>query len=1487
MESYTETIEKLRDWRQYHSWMRQVYRISSSLDHLTYCNPLVESEEMDDLPVAPVWGNLDYGDPNFSAAWNVFQYRKNEYKQIRKAEAKLLSLIHASLANHLKERLLETDLTSKQVILRVKEMVKPEKHLMRETSEQAYANLRETPIPVGDISRTKAWIQKWFRVEKDLQDSQSVLVNQIPVDFLSRTRAIDSHWQMLRQHLVDGGTVSNTLHSHASALELHLERDNIKYKTTSLNDPKMALTTKTPASMPAGAASQPARASTPNANQNTNQKQQDEDANKKKRPCICGEQHSFYKCPYVVAEHQPVNWKADPDIVQKFNKVEEKNPNVRKLLKRIRKKAEQSEKSDSEEQTGNNNFSLGIIGDISLHLVHDGQKPGNHLQNAVIIDTGSGVHITNDRTRFQTFKEMIIPIQTAAGGITNAQGIGTMKVKPDLVDESFQKEWPVQETLYIPESPTTLISHAKAKEKGLSFDFDALTITYQGKFIASFKQVGYHYVLQNDHSSRVVNHDSSLAVAQPPNLWHERLGHINHMSLSKLSERVDGLPKTYDRPDLCEACRISKAKQQISRTPQQRAKYPFEKLHVDFTQMEVGIGKNEWCLHATDDFSRMHIVSTLLKRKGALKLLFCDSLIPYIRTQFHEGRDQVKTIRIDNESSITNEFRTWCAERGIILEFSAPYTPQQNGVAERAGGVLTTMARTLIQHGKVPEFLWPEAIRTAAFIINRTTIIQGKTPFEHVWNTRPNVSYLRPFGCKAFVLKKPPPPKAQKVSPRAFVGYLMGYDSAHIFRIWQPLPNSQYGRIVRSRDVTFDESKFFDLVEASEIDLDAVQEEVSLTSDTLRVVINVPDEVDVPYYLPILAKPNEHFYKERESAELSTIDAESSASSNIDVAPATAPESSTSQEIRQETSATHAESSSREIRGDISTENIVQGKRTRKQSRRTMDATLLACMAQEADDKRPFVYELLSEPSSWNQMLKHKYVNQWKEAVREHLRDIKLKGTFYECDITTKEMLTQPIPVKWVFTYRSDAAGRLTGFRARLVVRGDLEKEYPGMPETYAATPPAYAIRAFMALAAMFRWHIRQFDVVLAFLNTMLDDGNSPYPVYIKAPQGCREFGIEGDFLRLRKALFGLDRSPALWRQTWTKILSDIGFQESSEPCIWFRGERQHLVVFLFHVDDVLSGGPDPMALDAAINDITNKIDIKFLDGSKCLGLQICQSDDRSTISICQSSYIEKKANELEIDIKKETRAPLSITKLSIPDENFVPQPRHVHRMRRLIGSELFAAIMTRPDISKSVQLMAQVMTKPTAEHIKYGEQILEYLYTSRDEKMFFRSCDSNAKDCFKYIADAAFADNLGNRSTIGYVFQIAGTAVDWQSKTLSSVVDSTTEAELYAISHAAKQEMWWQRLLHSLPISLHMPTPTIQNDNHMALRALQLPDSRFTTRLKHVDIKRSWIRQQVQENQLNVEYIPTSENLADGLTRIYPANRYEAFRRSLGLRRL
>jgi transposase InsO family protein len=195
-----------------------------------------------------------------------------------------------------------------------------------------------------------------------------------------------------------------------------------------------------------------------------------------------------------------------------------------------------------------------------------------------------------------------------------------------------------------------------------------------------------------------------------------------------------------------------------------------------------------------DDFSKKSWVYLLRHKSEVL-----DNFKVWIKMAERQCGKKVKTIRSDNGGEyVSKEFRDYTENLGIVHQVTAPYTPQQNGVAERLNRTLMEAVRCMMHGAKVPERLWAEAVLTANYVRNRVPArgLQEKVPEEVYTGSKPTVEHLRIFGCK--VSAWVPPEKRNKLEARGQLGILVGY-SGRNYRVW----NSNTRKVTVSRDMIF------------------------------------------------------------------------------------------------------------------------------------------------------------------------------------------------------------------------------------------------------------------------------------------------------------------------------------------------------------------------------------------------------------------------------------------------------------------------------------------------------------------------------------------------------------------------------------------------------------------------------------------------------------------------------------------------------------
>ncbi|GJW53153.1 retrovirus-related pol polyprotein from transposon TNT 1-94 [Tanacetum coccineum] len=198
------------------------------------------------------------------------------------------------------------------------------------------------------------------------------------------------------------------------------------------------------------------------------------------------------------------------------------------------------------------------------------------------------------------------------------------------------------------------------------------------------------------------------------------------------------------------------------------------------------------------------------------------------------------SIRTDHGREFDNEvqFGNYCELNGISHNFSAPRTPQSNGVVERKNRTLQEMSRTMLNEQSIPQKFWCNAVDTSTYIINRISIrhILGKTPYELLRGRKPNLNYFKVFGSKCFILNTKD--YLTKFDPKSYEGVFLGYSQNSKAYI---ILNKQTMKVEESLNVTFDETPSPPKTSPLEDD-DLVEEEAIEVSKTRTLGNDLEDK---------------------------------------------------------------------------------------------------------------------------------------------------------------------------------------------------------------------------------------------------------------------------------------------------------------------------------------------------------------------------------------------------------------------------------------------------------------------------------------------------------------------------------------------------------------------------------------------------------------------------------------------------------------------
>ena len=211
-----------------------------------------------------------------------------------------------------------------------------------------------------------------------------------------------------------------------------------------------------------------------------------------------------------------------------------------------------------------------------------------------------------------------------------------------------------------------------------------------------------------------------------------------------------------------------------------------------------------------------------------------------------------------------------------------------------------------------------------------------------------------------------------------------------------------------------------------------------------------------------------------------------------------------------------------------------------------------------------------------------------------------------------------------------------------------------------------------------------------------------------------------------------------------------------------------------------------------------------------------------------------------------------------------------------LVGSLLYAAVVTRPDIAFAVQRLGRHLQASGPEHWRAAKRVLRYLKGTRQLGIQYRGAGAGEPQLQGYCDADWGGDVETRRSTTGYVFQLAGGSVSWTRRLQRTVAWSSTEAEYMAVCAAVHEVTYLRRLLGGLGYPQMQPV-TIYEDNQSCIALSVNPMQHQRT--KHIDIRYHFTRERVEAGEVELVYISTNDQLADLLTKGLQKPRMEALR--------
>jgi hypothetical protein len=476
----------------------------------------------------------------------------------------------------------------------------------------------------------------------------------------------------------------------------------------------------------------------------------------------------------------------------------------------------------------------------------------------------------------------------------------------------------------------------------------------------------------------------------------------------------------------------------------------------------------------------------------------------------------------------------------------------------------------------------------------------------------------------------------------------------------------------------------------------------------------------------------------------------------------------------------------------------------------------------------------------------------------------------------------------WVYKVKRDGTAK-----ARLCVQGSSLEAGVDFQQVFSAALRYSSARGLFAYAARNCCRVRSVDLVAAYLQGRFLDGEV---VYCMLPPGHVEYDTQGrpKLAKVQKPIYGIQQAGRRLQRDLFKWVKEQGFVQldDSDPCI-FKLETTDAEVLTIgiYVDNLQivhsvpvdddGNAPAGSAYASFMRKLADRWDVTDEGPMEdLLGIEVEYNvDGKGAIKLHQQKYVEKITSRFLPDgpIGKAQKNSMPYSGLFLKHINDslsatkCEYPELLGEMQSRVGCLMYAATSTRPDVAYAVHQLCKCLHKPTPDLLRETDHVLSYLARNPSLGLTYTAEQTRLLG----YADASWETA---HSTSGWVVLWQCAALTWGSRKQKSIALSTCEAEIIALSEAAKDVVYLRKLVKGL--DAREPTPSsLSTDSQSARDVSYNPEHH--DRMKHVERRHFYVRDMVENFELVVPFVPTKENPADFFTKpMHNATEFVKFRR-------
>jgi hypothetical protein len=462
--------------------------------------------------------------------------------------------------------------------------------------------------------------------------------------------------------------------------------------------------------------------------------------------------------------------------------------------------------------------------------------------------------------------------------------------------------------------------------------------------------------------------------------------------------------------------------------------------------------------------------------------------------------------------------------------------------------------------------------------------------------------------------------------------------------------------------------------------------------------------------------------------------------------------------------------------------------------------------------------------------------------------------------------------------------GEFVKKKARLVALGN-KQDRSIYGDVSSPTVTHESIMLCLCIAASKRWALATIDVTGAYLEAHMDKDK---PVYMELnrtissslceiePQFASYVENSGKLVvKLKKALYGCIQSGLLWYRVLDEFLRSVGFKSCNyDSCLYSRRDETGTVLIGVHVDDLLVVGSST----ALINDFAKAMEYRFTaitfnNGNSLLFLSIKITTSEGGIELDMANYTKRTLEEFGIEGVSKTPASEN---LLVDDESEALQEEDKIKFHSFVAKLLFLVKRTRMDGLLVISKLASRVSSPNQSDMKKLKKLMQYLSGTITYGVTLPW--TMGFDVSFYIDASYNCEPLG-RSRTGTTMVVGDTVLAAWSCKQNMVARSSTEAELIGLSDGLLHALWVNNLLSD--IGFGTGTMKIYQDNKSTIHLVK-EGRNSNQRTKHLDVRYFHAIDCVRRGEIDVEYISTTDMIADYFTKPLVGELFYKFREKI-----